>query len=162
MDLKSIHNLNAGPSHGGKRAGAGRKLKWSFDDVLAVGQMCEARWRAAEVVEFEKNKATRLSEQSDIASLHVSSGEVLIPDRRTWLKSESGERHRDDMEVELECLNEQLSGALTQNRVFSISKKPPRGTRKKVLEEVAAKFCITVKQADNLWQAYRRFEREYY
>jgi hypothetical protein len=135
--LKSIFSLGARPPHGGKRAGAGRKPKWSFDDVLAVGQMCEARWRAAEVAEFEKNNATMFSEQSDITSHQVS-----------------------DMEVELECLNEQLSGAPTQNPVFSISKKPPRGTRKKVLEEVAAKFCITVKQADNLWQEYRRFLRK--
>jgi hypothetical protein len=158
--LKSIFSLGARPPHGGKRAGAGRKPKWSFDDVLAVGQMCEARWRAAEVAEFEKNNATMFSEQSDITSHQVSAREVPIPDRRAWLKSESGERHRDDMEVELECLNEQLSGAPTQNPVFSISKKPPRGTRKKVLEEVAAKFCITVKQADNLWQEYRRFLRK--
>ena len=158
--MKSIFSLGARPPHGGKRAGAGRKPKWSFDDVLAVGQMCEAHWRAAEVAEFEKNNATMFSEQSDITSHQVSAGEVPIPDRHAWLKSESGERHHDDMEVELECLNEQLSGALTQNRVFSISKKPPRGTRKQVLEEVATKFCITVKQADNLWQAYRRFERE--
>ena len=64
------------------------------------------------------------------------------------------------MEVEIESLNEETFGEPSQNRLFSVSNKPPRGTRKAILEEAATKFHTTVNQADNLWQAYRRFERE--
>jgi len=160
MGLSGSKNLDTELSHGGKRAGAGRKPKWSFDDVLAVGQMCEGRWREAEAAAFIKNKAVKFSDQSDITSVRRSANAVSIPERRPWRKSDDGEGHRADMEVEIESLNEETFGEPSQNRLFSVSNKPPRGTRKAILEEAATKFHTTVNQADNLWQAYRRFERE--
>ena len=160
MDLSGSKGLDEGPPHGGKRAGAGRKLKWSFDDVLAVGQMCEGRWREAEAAAVIKSKAVKFSEQSDITSLHNSASSVPKAERSAWRMSEEGETHNADMEVEIEFLNEAILGVPSQNRVFSVLNRPPRGTRKAILEEAAAKFCITVQQVDNLWQAYRRFERK--
>jgi len=160
MDLSGSKGLDEGPSHGGKRAGAGRKRKWAFDDVLAVGLMCEGRWREAEAAAVKQNMATKFAGESDITSLHNSASSVPKAERSAWRTSEEGESHNADMEVEIECLNEEIFGEPSQNRVFSVSNKPPRGTRTKILEEAAAKFCIKVKEASNLWEAYRRFERE--
>ena len=70
--MNSNNGVDGGRSHGGKRAGAGRKPKWSFEDVLAVGQMCEGRWREAEAAAVIRNKAVKFSEQSEIGSLHRS------------------------------------------------------------------------------------------
>ena len=147
-------------THGGKRTGAGRPRIWSFDDILTVGQMCENRWRDAEAAAVMKNKAIKFSEQSEIGSHHRSARLVPIGDRSAWLNSEAGETHHDDVEVEIEFLNEAIFGEPSQNRVVSISNKPQWGTRKLILEEAATKFCIKVKEASNLWEAYRRFERE--
>jgi len=158
--MNSNNGVDGGRSHGGKRAGAGRKPKWSFEDVLAVGQMCEGRWREAEAAAVIRNKAVKFSEQSEIGSLHRSASLVPIGDRGAWLNSEAGETHHDDVEVEIEFLNEAIFGEPSQNRMVSISNKSPRGTRKLILEEAATKFCVKVKEASNLWEAYRRFERD--
>ena len=52
----------------GSACGAGRSQHWSFEDVLAVGQMCEDRWREAEAATVKRNRSGMLEEQSEIAS----------------------------------------------------------------------------------------------
>ena len=45
------------------------------------------------------------------------------------------------------------------SRLLKIPTKPPRGSRLRVISEIAEKYSLTAKQVDNLWQEYRRFER---
>ena len=147
-------------THGGKRSGAGRPRIWSFEDVLTVGQMCENRWREVEAATFKRNLDKMLEDQTDLASLTGPVNRRPISKRRSWWGSEGGEQFRGDFIEEIGTLNEEISGERSQNRVFQPSQQPPRGTRKQILEEAAIKFGIKVKTAGNLWEAYRRFERE--
>ena len=147
-------------THGGKRGGAGRPRIWSFEDVLTVGQMCENRWREVEAATFKRNLDKMLEDQTELASVTGPVNRRPISKRRSWWGSEDSEQFRGDFIEEIETLNEKIFGERSQNRVFQVSKQPPWGTRKKILEESAIKFGINVKTASNLWEAYRRFERE--
>jgi hypothetical protein len=147
-------------THGGKRDGAGRPRIWSFEDVLTVGQMCETRWREVEAATFKRNLNEMLEDKTELASLTGAVNRRPKSKRRSWWDSEGGEDFRNDIIEEIGDLNEEISGERSQNRVFQPSQQPPRGTRKQILEEAAIKFGIKVKTASNLWEAYRRFERE--
>jgi hypothetical protein len=48
----------------------------------------------------------------------------------------------------------------TAPRVFKVPTKPPRGTRQRIIKEVAKEYDLAESVVDNLWKAYRRFERE--
>ena len=63
--------------------------------------------------------------------------------------------------VEIEELNEMENIPNPQNRVFSFSNKPLRGTRTLIIEKMSVAFGLEQKQIDNIWQQYRRFERKY-
>jgi hypothetical protein len=65
------------------------------------------------------------------------------------------------MAVEIEELNEMENISNPQNRVFSFSNKPLRGTRTLIIEKISVAFGLEQKQIDNIWQQYRRLEREF-
>ena len=60
-------------------------------------------------------------------------------------------RSRDEKLVEYES----VGGA-----VVSLKNKVPKGTRTLILKRAANKYDLTENQADNLWQAYRRFLKD--
>lgn len=154
--------MNDKKAHGGKRKGAGRKPKWSFDDVLKVGQACEVRFRKVINAEFENRKSALFS--NDVIELKRAfdgSRSILKEDRQEWLKDENGgAQHHADVEEELATLNATMEGTDPKNRVFQIVGKAPKGTRSRIIKIVAEEYGLQTTQVDNLWQRYRRFERE--
>lgn len=145
--------------HGGKRPGAGRPRKWPFEVLLTVGQACENRWRDEVRRAFDAASAKLFGSDADLVSLWEAAQNVPMGERRAWLASEDGEMHRADVEVELDALAGSDGPEGGSSRIVAISSKPPRGTRKHIIASVASQFALQQTEVDNLWQAYRRFER---
>lgn len=165
--------------HGGNRPGAGRPRKWSFDDVLRVGQACEARWRKAQTDAYEAARQELFSERTELIEVWKKANQIPVQKRGEWRSSSTGQQHSADIEIELEGLHtcdaekpnpavagdaEESDGVAdtseTPMRLVKISNKPSKGARTQIITEVAARIGLTPLQVDNLWQAYRRFERE--
>lgn len=146
--------------HGGARRGAGRPRKWCFEDVLTIGQACEVKWREAAKAAFESERERLFSEVSDIQSLWDAAQCVPVRERRRWLTSEKFEQHRADVETELHALHGTRDDLGAPRRGVHIAARPPRGTRKRIIGEVAEQFSLRESAVDSLWQEYRRFERE--
>ena len=154
--------MNDKKTHGGKRKGAGRKPNWSFDDVIRIGQACEVHFRAVVHAEFEKRKNELISNDvTDLEDLFQNAQSIPVEDRQEWLKDENGgAQHLADVEEELATLNATMEGTDPKNRVFQIVGKAPKGTRSRIIKIVAEEYGLKAKQVDNLWQRYRRLERE--
>lgn len=145
--------------HGGKRPGAGRPKKWSFEVILRVGQACENKWRDEVARAFDAASAKMFGFDADLVALWEAVQKVPLGERRAWLAGADGEMHQADVEVELDVLTGRGEAKTEPSKVVSISSKPPRGTRKRIIASVAAQFSLREPEVDNLWQAYRRFER---
>lgn len=146
--------------HGGARRGAGRPRKWSFADVLTVGQACEVAWRDAVANALEAEKVRLFRTESDIQSLWDAAQRVPVGRRRQWYDGDEGETHRADIETELHALNGIPDNPDPPPRITRIMARPQRGTRRRIIVEIAKQFGLPESAVDNLWQAYRRFERE--
>jgi hypothetical protein len=145
--------------HGGKRKGAGRKPKWDLLFKLRVGQDCESLFRQEEEVAKKKAIDEHFRTDSDLSELWRSVNMVPISHRSHWLESEASEQHRSDIEDELEALRAMTANISPASRLLKIPTKPPRGSRLRIISEIAEKYSLSAKQVDNLWQEYRRFER---
>ena len=151
--------------HGGARSGAGRPPKWSFDHVLTIGQACEVKWRDASKLAVEARFAA-LANQEKIQALWEGVQAIPVPQRKAWLESEAYKDHSGDIESWLHARAGTPFDDVTANyegkapRVVTISTKPPKGTRQRIVGEVAMETGQSESVVDNLWQAYRRFERE--
>ena len=145
-------------SHGGKRGGAGRPQKWSFLFVVKVGQACETLNKKAIEESLEQQKHDLFGQQTELEWHWAEVSKVPLNKRGQFLKSEAFEVHSQDINEELKMFANQKDGEV--NRVVKLKAKAPRGARKDILEQVAKTFGLSTKQADNMWQAYRRFEAE--
>ena len=96
---------------------------------------------------------------SDLNELWRSVNMVPISHRRHWLKSEASEQHRSDIEDELKAFRAVSANISPASRLLKVPTKPPRGSRLRIISEIAEKYSLSAKQVDNLWQEYRRFER---
>ena len=152
--------MNDVSKHGGKRTGAGRKTKWNLEYVLDVGQACEKFWRTEQQAAFEQRRDEAFSSTFEIDRYHKITQEIPVNKRAAWLKTETADIHFYDFGTEIEQLNGSQSSATPQNRVFSFSNKPPRGTRTLIIAKMSVAFGLEAKQIDNIWQQYRRLERE--
>jgi hypothetical protein len=146
--------------HGGRRPGAGRKIKWSFDEVIKIGQACEKLWRSAQEAALNKAKAELTSEKSELSYFWNQAAKIPIEQRNSNLNNTDSEVYLSDIVAEIEMLNSINQTSNSENRIFDIPIKPPLGTRIKIIEKVSATFRIKPKQADNIWQKYRRIERK--
>lgn len=153
--------MNDGSKHGGKRTGAGRKTKWTLEYVLEVGQACETLWRAEQHAAFERRRDKALSDTLNIAQHHKDVQAIPVKKRAAQLKTEGADIYFSYMAVEIKELNEMENIPNPQNRVFSFSNKPLRGTRTLIIEKISVAFGLEQKQIDNIWQQYRRLEREF-
>jgi len=143
-------------NHGGKREGAGREPKWDFFTKVKIGQECETLQRKEELKTFKNNV---LKEFADLNYLWENASNIDMNYRIDWLKSEDGEQHRLDIQEELVTLNNIEGNSVTENRLFKIPKKAPKGTRKAICKIIGEKYSLNAKQIDNIWQFYRRFEK---
>jgi hypothetical protein len=160
-------------SHGGARKGAGRPRKWHFDDIVRIGQACEARWREASN-EARQSRRESLPHADKVRARLEAAKAIPLAERTGWLRSEAGEDHSGELEAWLhEAAGHSLTGTFEVEgeayggdyegnapRGITISTKPPRGTRMRIIEEVARRFGLLESAVNNLWQQYRRFERE--
>lgn len=150
-------------TRGGARAGAGRPRKFDFWYMTKVGQACEALWREAsnKVVQL---RLSQLKHAARINDRHERSRKEQIDERATWTRSVAFHDMVDDTEADLHDRagtkpNPDGTFDRPAPRLSSVSNKPLKGTRKRVIAEVAANTSLNEKQVDNLWQAYRRYER---
>lgn len=157
---KLVPKLSRNNGHGGARQGAGRPRKWSFFFVLTIGQACEVSWRDAVAIALEAEKDRLFKTESDMQSLWDSAQHVPVGRRRQWYNGNEGEMHRADIETELQALNGTPDNPDPPPRIIRFKAKPARGTRKRIIAEIAKQFDLPESVVDNLWQAYRRFERK--
>jgi hypothetical protein len=145
---------------GGRRPGAGRKRKWDFWFRLQIGQDCENLYRKAIETKFAEEQRTLLTEHSRLSKEFPRAQDVEVEFRSEWLEQEDGgDQYLWDVVGEIEQLNIIYKNQNLENRVFSLPVRPRRGTRKAIIEQIAIKYTLTENQVDNLWQAYRRFEK---
>lgn len=146
---------------GGSRKGAGRPLKWTAEDVIRIGSACEELMRSAQ----RNAVAARLGDRQDLASISARYSEVShipLEQRSHWLASEAYEDHNGDIEAFLhrqaQTHFDDHEGRFLDRapRIISVPRKPPRGTRKNIISDVAAAFNLTPVQVANLWQEFRR------
>jgi len=151
--------------HGGARSGSGRPRKWSFDDMLAIGHDCEKRWREA-CESARENRLSALPHAEKIRRLQETTQAIPLPQRQAWLASATHEEHTGDIEGWLHDRAKTPFDDDTGNykgrprRGVRVSTRPPRGTRMRIIEEVALERRLSASSVDNLWQAYRRLRRE--
>jgi hypothetical protein len=159
--------------HGGARRGAGRPRKYDFWQMVGIGQACEMRWRVASKVVMDARLAA-LPLAKEIRRRQECVNAIPVPERKTWLASPDYEDHSAEIEsllhkragnhviggveVEEETYGGDYEGGAP--RVMHISTRPPRGTRKQIVAEISEQFDLPESTIDNLWQEYRRFERE--
>tara|TARA_B110000003_G_C16614532_1_gene520814 strand:+ start:1313 stop:1807 length:495 start_codon:yes stop_codon:yes gene_type:complete len=151
-------NRSAG-KHGGKRKGAGAPTKFSFELKIKVGQACEQMWRIAINDHLEAQKTILFEQDSDLRALWRNAENVPLNERPEWLKSEEFSDYEADFKVE----NKELAKLINKNsqelRKIDFRKKPPRGTRKKILNAVAKSHNLRESQVNNIWKYYRNFEK---
>ena len=160
--------------HGGRRAGAGRKLKFDLFFMLKVGAACEERLLEARNSVKANSRHYLFNEVSDLQSLWNKSDQIPVSKRPAWLESDAFEDHQADIEEERSLIRSEVAivSRKTQRAaknapigsekgVDQPTKKPvPRGTRRRILREIAVIYKLTENQVDNLWQQKRRFEAE--
>ena len=117
-------------------------------------------WRREAKTALEAQLDRLFSVDSDIQSLWDAAQRVPVANRRQWFEGDEGETHRADIETELHWLTGTNDEANPPPRLMNVTAKPKRGTRKGIIAEIARQFGMTESAVDNLWQAYRRFERE--
>ena len=145
---------------GGRRPGAGRKRKWDFWFRLQIGQDCENLYRKAIEKKFAEEQRTLLTKHSRLSIEFQRAQDVEVELRSEWLEQEDGgDQYLWDVVGEIEQLNIIYKNQDLENRVCSLPVRPRRGTRKAIIKKIAAKYSLTENQVDNLWQAYRRFEK---
>lgn len=160
--------------HGGRRAGAGRKLKFDLFFMLKVGAACEERLLEAQNSVKANSRHYLFNEVSDLQSLWNKSDQIPVSKRTAWLESDAFEDHQADIEEERMAIRSEIASASegaqkaaehsangSEEGVDQLAKiAAPRGTRKRIIQEVAALHNLTENQVDNLWQQKRRFEAE--
>lgn len=151
--------------HGGVRKGAGRPRQYDFWEMVRIGQDCESLWIAASNAAIDVALAA-LKHAAEIQALQNFARATPAHERRAWLEGDGYEDHQGDMEsllhdragTPLNEKTEEYEGTAT--RVISVSAKPIRGTRKLIIQQVATQTGLSETAVDNLWQAYRRFEKD--
>jgi hypothetical protein len=164
--MSSNQDQSSPKNHGGKRSGAGRPRKWDFWFVMEVGQACETLHRQAQDAAL-RTRRDKLMEDTELQATWNKVNSMPVPQRRQWLQSkgddeleEGYEQHQSDIKEEIKVMNKKRGGKVTTSRLVSLQNTPPKGTRSQIIAKVAKKFELSTKQIDNIWQAYRRFERE--
>jgi hypothetical protein len=145
--------------HGGKREGASAPTKFSFEFKIKVGQTCEQMWRNAIKDHLASQKKILLEHDSDLKAHWSVAHEVPISERLAWLKGDEYSIYTYDFDVEIEELSKLLGEKNKGSRIINLSKKPSRGTRRKILIAVAKDHNLNEKQVDNIWQDYRELEK---
>jgi hypothetical protein len=141
--------------------------------MVGIGQACETRLRVASKVAMDARLAA-LPHAEEIRRRQEGVNAIPVPERKAWLASPEYEDHSGEIESLLhkragnhviggfEAEEETYGGDYEGGapRVMHVSTRPPRGTRKQIIAEISKQFGLPESTIDNLWQEYRRLERE--
>ena len=165
-------NAKKNSGHGGKRLGAGRPKKFDVFFMIKVGADCERMLAEARAGVAQTHLVDLTANASDIKLYWDEANRIPIAERGAFLGSELGQMYLFDVAIERAALLNDIL-AETQSRdeklveyesvggaVVSLKNKVPKGTRTLILKRAANKYDLTENQADNLWQAYRRFLKD--
>ena len=127
--------------------------------MLKIGQECEILFRAEEKKTLDRAKDHAFNADSELKHLWRTPARIPVSKRKEFLKSDLYSHHQENIEAELKFLDGNIFSDNSPPRIVRIRCKPPRGTRKKIIAQIANEHGLKLNQVDNLWQAYRRFER---
>ena len=145
--------------HGGKRKGAGRKPNLTLCQEIVIGQTCERLLESAALRAFNRRKRDLFENQTEL-SYHWKSVNKLTLDRRGELiKTELLQYYEDNIEAEFKLFQPYKAMDQKAPRLLRISKRPPKGTRGKVIARASKIFKLKPSQVDNIWQKYRRLAK---
>lgn len=142
--------------HGGKRRGAGRRPTHGYWDKFRIALACEQLWQEAAKKALDDAIEHEHGEASELEEVWTQAHQVPVAERRQWLAGDGFEQHRSDVETELHALAGTDPEAGPPPRMFRFEARPPRGTRKRIISEVASAFDAKKSTVDNIWQWYRR------
>ena len=145
---------------GGKRPGAGRPPKRDWLAEIEIGQACEMLWREARNDAMNEHLSNLFVNDSELQTLWAKVQSIPGSERAAWVGSEKHVTHHADIEEELNDLAGTPDATDPAPRCVTISTKPPKGTRQRIIAEIASRYGISTDTANRLWKAYRRFERE--
>ena len=108
---------------------------------------------------LDRAKDHAFNADSELKHLWRTPARIPVSKRRGFLKSDLYSHHQENIEAELKFLAGNIFSDNSPPHIIRIRCKPPRGTRKKIIAQIADEHGLKLNQVDNLWQAYRRFER---
>jgi hypothetical protein len=165
-------NAKKNSGHGGKRLGAGRPKKFEVFFMIKVGADCERMLAEARAAVAQADLLDLTTNASDIKLYWDAAVRIPIDESSTFLKTDLGQTYLSDLAIERAAvLNDILAGTPSKDgnseefgpvggAVVSLKNNVPKGTRTLILKRAATKYNLTENQADNLWQAYRRFLKD--
>ena len=148
-------NHSRARTHGGTRAGAGRKRALSWRQLISVGAECERLWREA----AEEGAFAQYEQDPRVKEIRIEQGRSeLIPQRLR--RTRSGKESMRDIEDDIETI------LGDRRRAVSIPVKRPWGARSRIIERARA-WCrdryglnVTARRVEAGWDAYRDFLRK--
>ena len=160
-----------GNGHGGARKGAGRPPKWSDEEFREICDECEEKLRKAKADAFKAERErlfgkrdrkgqSKLVERDGVTSIEELWSDLPVHNRSEFLQSEEYQDHKAAMEQELHALHGTDAKAGPPRRGLTICDRPPRGTRKRIIEEVAKSRGLKPKAVERMWDQYRRWAAE--
>jgi hypothetical protein len=133
-------------------------------DGLQIGHDCEVLWRLA--CAREVDESLRRQPYSDqIELLRDAANEIPLRQRSAWLAGEGFEEYRGDLEAWLHKRastpfdDDTGTYASSAPRLVTVPNRPPRGTRKRIIAEVAARASVPESTVVRLWTDYRKLMR---
>ena len=145
--------------HGGKRKGAGRKPNLTLYQEIVIGQTCERLLESAALRAFNRRKRNLFEHQTELSYHWKSVNKLNLDKRDELIRSELLQYYEDNIEAELKLFQPYTAMDKKDPRLLRISKRPPKGTRCKVIARASKIFKLKPSQIDNVWQKYRRLAK---
>lgn len=150
---------------GGRRPGAGRPRKRPWTTEFEIGQACEVLWREETQKQLEYRLNRLLTAETSIQTLWDSVNAIPVSQRRAWLASDAYEDHRGDIDAWLHkragTQFDERTGRYSKeaDRRIRLADRPAKGTRGRIIVEIAERYGVSTDTTNRLWKAYRRFEK---
>ena len=84
---------------------------------------------------------------------------LTLDKRDELIKTKLLKYYEDNIEAELKLFQPYKAMDQKAPRLLQISKRPPKGTRDKVIARASKIFKLKPSQIDNIWQKYRRLAK---
>ncbi|NHQ74200.1 hypothetical protein HAT86_06940 [Roseovarius gahaiensis] len=124
--------------------------------MFEVGSACEALWREEQKQAIDAKKDQLFNKASELRHLWQRPRLLPLSERKQRRQSEDAQNHTDDIEEELAFLKGNHNSDGPISRLVTLSAKPPRGTEKKIKNQIANVSGFKPKQVEYLWRAFRK------